>query len=64
MHRGRVIRYCTVNQRKYDRSKGQFRAGVFEDLGIESRESLLRPGTATLGVVIMHSTQNFNMWGA
>ena len=36
-HRGRDIRYCTVNQRKYDGGKGQFSEGVFEELGVDRR---------------------------
>ena len=34
VHRGRDICYCTVNQRKYDGSKGQFRARVFEEFRV------------------------------
>ena len=36
-HRGRDIRYCTINQRKYHGRKGQFREGVFEELGVDRR---------------------------
>ena len=36
-HRGRDVRYCAVNQRKYDWGKGQFREGVCEELGVDRR---------------------------
>ena len=42
-HRGRDVRYCAVNQRKYDWGKGQFREGVCEELGVDRRMVWLRP---------------------